>query len=654
MASVMGRSFYVRILEHLGAFEELMLVLYLATLEEFEYINKLKAEPDLEYMFRHPLLQEVVYNSLLKKRRKELHRRTGEAIEKIFHNRLDDFAEILAYQYINSDNPEKAIEWQKKAGHKAKERYANDKAIGYFEKVISIIKQQELVGAIHELPLIDAYEALGDVHNLKAEYEQAIKNYEEMFDNATDKIVKAKAKRKIALVCQNQSRYDDALKILESAEQILKGDSVDEIKERGEIHILRCWILRIKGEMAKALKEGEIGLDIIERLKIEDLEIDEKEIKVIKARAFNNLGMIFLDKGDYDKAVELYQKRLKISEEIGDKRGIGIASNNLGIVYHDKGDYDKAVEYYQKYLKISEEIGDKQSIGIASGNLGIVYYDKGDYDKAVELYQKGLKICEEIGNKRGIGRASNNLGIVYHYKGDYDKAVELYQKYLKICEEIGDKRGIGVASGNLGVVYADKGDYDKAVELYQKSLKIYEEIGDKQGIGIASDNLGGLFLEIGELMKAEEHLLKSKEICEEIGFKENLIAIYCFLSELLIKKGEKVENAYAYADRGWKLAEEINSEPQKAECYFTYGKIYAIEVGSEKWEVGSKEWKEKLKLAEENFKKAMAIYTELRQKKSLADCYLAYAKMLKSLEVKKLRSLEIEETSEIYFMKALE
>ncbi|MEW6687024.1 MAG: adenylate/guanylate cyclase domain-containing protein [Candidatus Edwardsbacteria bacterium] len=277
MASVMGRSFYVRILAHLGEFEELMLTLYLATLEEFEYIQKLESQKlktesqklkaesqklkaesqklkaeieyiqkskicnlqsEIEYMFRHPLLQEVVYNSLLKKRRKELHRRTGEAIEKIFHNRLDDFAEILAYQYINSDSPEKAIEWQKKAGHKAKERYANDKAIGYFEKVISIIKQQKLVGAIHELPLIDAYEALGDVHNLKAEYEQAIKNYEEMFDNATDKIVKAKARRKIADVCEKQGKYDDALKILESAEQILKGDSIDEIKERAEIHIL--------------------------------------------------------------------------------------------------------------------------------------------------------------------------------------------------------------------------------------------------------------------------------------------------------------------------------------------------------------------------------------------------------------------------------
>ncbi|MEO0270781.1 MAG: tetratricopeptide repeat protein [candidate division WOR-3 bacterium] len=634
-ASVMGRNFYVRVLQNIYEFDEFMLSKHLSTLEEFGYIQKFKSEPELEYIFRHPLLQEVVYNTLFKKKRRELHRRIGETLEKFFHNRLDDFTEILAYQYANSDHIEKATEWLKKAGKKAKERFVNDEAIAYFEKVISILKENpEIKNQI--LEMIECYESLGDIQNLKGEYEKAIENYRAMFEVTKDNIVKARASRKIASIYQKQGRLDDSLKVLQSAQELLIGDSEDEVIEKSEIYLLRSLIFRIKGEMEMAIKECETGLRIVEKS-----GIDEKKVKPIKAKEFNALGTIFWSKGEYDRAIEFYKKSLRIFEEIGDKLWIGVAYNNLGNIYQNKGEYENAIEFYQRSLKICEEIGNTHGIGAAYNNLGGVYFYKGEYDRAIEFFQKFLRICEEIGDKHGIGYASNNLGVLYTYKDEYDKAIEFYEKGLKINEEIGEKRAIGRISSNLGMVYFNKGEYDMAIKFYKKSLIISEEIGDKRGMGIASENLGRIYLEIGKLKESEGYLLKSKNIFEEIGDKFELIETYCLFSRLLIKKGEKFEKAIEESERALKLAEEINSKDGKAICYFTCGKIYS-KFSDMIYQTKAKEY----------LKKAIEIYQELKRKRLLAESYLEYAKILKSFE--KLGEIEVEEKSEIYFKKALE
>jgi predicted ATPase len=73
----------------------------------------------VEYIFKHALTQEVAYNSLLQKRRKEIHENIGEAIEGLYPERLEEFYEILAYHYAESDNLEKAWRYLKLSGEKA-------------------------------------------------------------------------------------------------------------------------------------------------------------------------------------------------------------------------------------------------------------------------------------------------------------------------------------------------------------------------------------------------------------------------------------------------------------------------------------------------------------------------------------------------------
>jgi predicted ATPase len=138
VASVIGREFAYRILQTITGMRE-ELKSYLLDLQGLEFIYERQLFPELEYIFKHALTQEVAYSSLLAKRRKEIHERIGEAIEQIYAERLEEFYETLAYHYQQSDNPEKQFEYLLLAARKAADRFACEEAIIFCEGAMNVM-----------------------------------------------------------------------------------------------------------------------------------------------------------------------------------------------------------------------------------------------------------------------------------------------------------------------------------------------------------------------------------------------------------------------------------------------------------------------------------------------------------------------------------
>jgi tetratricopeptide (TPR) repeat protein len=114
---------------------------------------------------------------------------------------------------------------------------------------------------------------------------------------------------------------------------------------------------------------------------------------------------------------------------------MGISLNNIGIMHHDKGDYDKALEYYNRSLAINEEIGYKYVMGYSLNNIGIVHRNKGDYDKALEYLEKSLSIQKEVGTKEIELETTTYLYLNYRHLGkDYD--VKKIHSLIKEAENI--------------------------------------------------------------------------------------------------------------------------------------------------------------------------------------------------------------------------
>jgi len=145
-ASVIGREFSRPVLEHVVQAKTDILA-GLRRLESLELVLEREDAHELEYLFKHYLIQEVAYNTILAKRRKKLHGLIAEAIERLYSERLKEYYELLAFHYEKAENWSKAAEYLSRAGQKASEIFSRDESEGFrSRKEDAIAKLYESAG----------------------------------------------------------------------------------------------------------------------------------------------------------------------------------------------------------------------------------------------------------------------------------------------------------------------------------------------------------------------------------------------------------------------------------------------------------------------------------------------------------------------------
>jgi class 3 adenylate cyclase/predicted ATPase len=138
--AVIGRQFPLSLIHQVVAQPEEELYRLLASLQRKEFLYEQPAFPEVEYIFKHALTQEVAYSTVLQERRKALHERTAQAIETVFHSRLEDHYSELAHHYTRSGNTEKAIEYLHLAGQQAVQHSANAEAVSHLTTALELLK----------------------------------------------------------------------------------------------------------------------------------------------------------------------------------------------------------------------------------------------------------------------------------------------------------------------------------------------------------------------------------------------------------------------------------------------------------------------------------------------------------------------------------
>ena len=231
------------------------------------------------------------------------------------------------------------------------------------------------------------------------------------------------------------------------------------------------------------------------------------------------------------------------------KSSIASAYNNLGSVYDDEGDYAKAIDYYLKSLKINEELSNNIRKAAILGNIGVVYRNLKNYPKALEYYFMALKINEQVGNKNGITIRLTNIGNVYNSLKDANKALEFYFKALKMTEELNDKKSKAVILGNMGGIYQQQNNYAKALESYFLALDMQKELNSKSGMAVNLGNIGALYTEQKKYNEGEKYLLKAIELTTEIKALDLTKQFELLISKLYDETGDykkALEHHHAY------------------------------------------------------------------------------------------------------------
>jgi len=199
---------------------------HLTHLESVGLIRLAKTHPELEFMFRHALVQEAAYNSLLFEHRKTLHRQVGEIIEQEYPEQLDELAATLAHHFTQAGEVEKAIDYLLRAGDSAKGLYANEEAIKHFQEALTLLQdivpdesrpdwRYEMATQLHE--------GRGDVLELIGQHDEASRAYEDALNQVPkrDLIWQARLHRKIGKTWETQRRFEAALQAYSRAETTL-------------------------------------------------------------------------------------------------------------------------------------------------------------------------------------------------------------------------------------------------------------------------------------------------------------------------------------------------------------------------------------------------------------------------------------------------
>jgi tetratricopeptide (TPR) repeat protein len=172
------------------------------------------------------------------------------------------------------------------------------------------------------------------------------------------------------------------------------------------------------------------------------------------AEAYNNRGVAWHQKGDYDNAISDYNKALELHPHYAEAR------NNRGVAWAYKGDYDKAISDCTEAVKINPLYAN------AYNNRGYAWQQKGDLDKAIADYTEALTIDEKY------VQAYHSRGFAWACKGEYDKAIADYDKALEIRPRYAD------VYGKRGSAWSHKGNLDKAIADYTKALEIDPEFDE--------------------------------------------------------------------------------------------------------------------------------------------------------------------------------
>lgn len=547
IAAAIGQEFTLKLLSIITDKNEGHIQDILDSAMDSNIIKEDYSASEEKFSFTHCKMREVLYYSLRESKRERLHLKIAQALEKLYFNNLDKHYENLAQHYYLSRNNEKAFTYMMLCAQKVMESYATHEAVSYFTKNVSIY---ENFSTDLKQKFKDEYTiitlSLGKLHNIIGEYDKAL-HWLHIAKQA------------------NSSSYEVYLNL---GEVYVKKGEYEKALEHFKIALCKT-----SSDNALANIETNMSYVYFRISNFNDSELyakqaikrlEDKNISLVSAEAYKNLGTVYYAKGMYSQAINFYSKSLDISLQLNDKRAIANSYNNIGSVYYRKGDYVKSLEHLQKCLGIREEIGDKSGIVYSYNNIGNIYYNRGEFENAEKYYLLCLNISNEIGELAAITASYNNLGNVYLAKEDFDSAEQHYSKSLEISEKIGEKSSIARAYTGLGNVYFNRNQFKEGYSYYLKCYDIRKQIGDKSGMAFASIHMAFTAISLGDFESAEKHFIESGNLKEEIGdFEGNLtitnqlVRLYLFIDnytsakillESAVQKAEKLESTENLAE----------------------------------------------------------------------------------------------------------
>ncbi len=478
-----------------------------------------------EYRFNHETEYNILYESIPLQQRKIYHNYLGQYLESKINLSKEKNIEILAIQYKFAGDKYKASKYYFMAAKNAEERYANRKAIEYYEESLKLLDSDNLLNKI------DILHNLGSLYNLIGKSDKAIESFAQMAHFAMVILFYNKvgaAYNKIGRIYRDNGNYEKSEKYLQYAY-----DYFTMGKDRRGIASTQDDMGRLywqKGNFDKALNRYMISLDIRKKLN-ETISI---------ALSLNNIGLLYYSQGFVKEAEEYLLEAYKIRKEIKDRKGEMASLNNMASLTYNKGDDVQAKALWMKSLTIAEEVGDIKYQAICMNNLGEVFLENSNYSKAEDYLKGALEIALETSSKRILAHIYQNMGELLFKQKQIAKAKNLLEQAIDLADEMGDNQVKGRVYCILGDIESEtifdtqheEGDgVEPAEDYYLRSIDLLRKVSEPL-VAATSISYAQFLLPKGKKGKAKKLLAQAEKIYENYNMQLHLSKVRRLQKEL--------------------------------------------------------------------------------------------------------------------------
>jgi predicted ATPase/class 3 adenylate cyclase len=496
VAAVIGREFAFRILETITEMKD-NLKSDLVNLQGLEFIYEKSLFPELEYIFRHALVQEVAYNSLLITRRKEIHGKIGQAIEELYSQRLEEQVPILAYHYIRSDQQNKTIKYALLAGDQAAGLYANTEATTYYEQAFAISQTLPVSPQVQQWQ-IDA--AL-----------------------------------KLAAVGITRQDIDRDRRNLEQAHTL-----AEELNDERRLAQVLYWL----GRIYYVLWSPKIAMEYARKsLEIADRMADD----ALAAPPINLIGRVYYQLADFRQASRFLERSIEQMRRIGNKVEESTASAFAGYLLAHLGEFGRALAHANHGIQLAQEVQNPFAEANAYHFRGCNFDQRGEWTRAIADYEKAIIIAEKAEDLFRLYMVKSWIGRAHAIIGEPVRGRELLEESSALAEKIGTKFWLAWQKAAHAACLCMLGEFERGAQLCQEAIHLGEETNDRYAIAFANRPFAEILshLEPSDPEKADRAIFQSIRIQQEIDAKPELARSYVSYAHMLAGRGTK-EKAKEY------------------------------------------------------------------------------------------------------------
>jgi class 3 adenylate cyclase/predicted ATPase len=500
-----------------------------------------------EYVFKHALLRDVTYESVLKRLRLVYHAQVAAWLVEQSRERGREYAGLIGEHYERAGENAQAAEWYGQAGRQAQEAFALEAALDYYGRALAVEERWawrkgqvevlhvlgrrdeeqaglEVLGAALRTPAtaIRRHDREADVAYLWGQYHDAVGDYPQAhaaFERAwtlcrdqADQVGKVRCLERLGFVAWRQGHYDEA-----------------EASYRWALSVLR-------GRDARS----------------------DEEARVL-AQVLNGLGTVQRQQGQFDEAETAYQQALALNRASGDRMGEARTLNNLGVTAYYRRNFAGALAHHQQALEIRRTIGDRAGEGESLSNLAMTVREAGDYGQAETYLSDALAIQQALRNRWEEVNVWNELGILHRELGNLPQAQTCLQQGLQLSREIGDEAGQMYILSNLGLVVRDRGDLEGAERLLTDGLVLSRKGSNKYAISYFFSYLGSVSLQAGRLEEAAERAEGALALRRELDMRLNSTDDLATLAAIHLAADDLIQ-ALDYTRRALAILDECGGE----------------------------------------------------------------------------------------------